>query len=113
MYKLEISTHEHAGIGIVSLVGEIDAATAPILEMELIPLAQQYNRLILDLSAVRSISSIGLRKILMLYRTIKIHNGQILLAGMSESLRNIMWASGFLNYFIVAESLEMGIAAFE
>lgn len=113
MYKLEISTNEHAGIGIVSLLGEIDAQTAPILELELMPILRRYNRLILDLTAVQSVSSVGLRKILMIYRYIKFHNGQILLAGMSESLRNIMWAAGFLNYFIVAESLEMGLAAFE
>jgi anti-sigma B factor antagonist len=113
MYTLEISTNEHAGIGVVSLVGEIDANTAPILEMELLPIARRYDRIILDLSAVKAVSSLGLRKILMLYRTIKVHDGQILIAGMNGSLRSIMWAAGFLNYFIVAESLEMGLAAFE
>lgn len=113
MYTLEISTNEHAGIGVVSLVGEIDANTAPILEMELLPIARRFSRIILDLSAVKAVSSLGLRKILMLYRTIKVHDGQILIAGMNESLRSIMWAAGFLNYFIVAESLEMGLAAFE
>ncbi len=113
MYKLEISTHENAGIGVVSLLGEIDAETAPILELEMVPITRRYSRLILDLSAVKSISSVGLRKILMIYRQVKFHNGQILLAGMSEPLRNIMWAAGFLNYFIVAETLEMGLAAFE
>ncbi|MBL7990477.1 MAG: STAS domain-containing protein, partial [Candidatus Kapabacteria bacterium] len=113
MYALEISTSEYAGIGIVSLLGEIDANTAPVLELELLPIARKYNRIVLDLSAVKSVSSVGLRKILMLYRMIKVHDGQILIAGMNDDLRSIMWAAGFLNYFIVAESVQMGLAAFE
>jgi anti-sigma B factor antagonist len=113
MYTLEINTAEKNGVFIVSLVGEIDANTAPILEAELLPIAQRHDRLILDVSGVQSVSSVGLRKILMLYRNIKVHNGQILLAGMNESLRSIMWSAGFLNYFIVAESLDMALAAFD
>lgn len=112
-YALEISTSEHKGIAIVSLVGEITAETAPILESEILPQARRFHRIVLDVSGVHTVSSIGLRKILMLYRAVKLHDGQVLLAGMNDALRRVMWAAGFLNYFIIAESLEMALAAYE
>jgi anti-sigma B factor antagonist len=113
MYALEISTSEHNGVAIISLAGEINADTAPILESEILPQARRYNRLILDLAGVNAVSSIGLRKILMVYRAVKVHNGQVLLIGMNDALQGVMWAAGFLNYFITAESLEMALAAFD
>lgn len=112
-YALEISTSEHNGIAIVSLAGEITSETAPILESEVLPQARRYNRLVLDVTGVHAVSSIGLRKILMLYRAVKVHDGQVLLAGMNDTLRRVMWAAGFLNYFIIAESLEMALAAYD
>jgi anti-sigma B factor antagonist len=113
MYALEISTSERNGVAVISLAGEINSDTAPILESEILPQVRRYNRVILDLAGIHTVSSIGLRKILMLYRAVKVNNGQVLLVGMNDALRGVMWAAGFLNYFIIAESLEMALAAFD
>lgn len=113
MYALEIQTSSKNGVGIISLSGEINAETAPILESEILPQARKYNKIILDISGIHTVSSIGLRKILMLYRAVKVHDGQVLLAGMNDTLRRVMWAAGFLNYFIIAETLDMALAAYE
>jgi anti-sigma B factor antagonist len=113
MYALEISSTQQNGVIIIRLIGDINSDTAPILESELLSQARKHHRIILDISGVINVSSIGFRKILMLYRNVRVHNGQVLLAGMSEDLRRVMWASGFLNYFIVAETVEMGLAAYE
>ena len=112
-YTLEISTTEHNGVAIISLVGEIDAQSAPILESEIIPITRRYERIILDLTGIHSVSGIGLRLILMLYRRVKFRDGQILLAGINDTLRRIIWAAGFSNYFIIAESLEAALVAFD
>jgi anti-sigma B factor antagonist len=112
MDTLHITMTVHDGISIVHLSGEIDASSTRMLDEQLLPIARRAERMILDVGSVRAISSVGLREILMVYRTVKSHGGQMLITSLSDTLRNVMWATGFLNYFIVAESVEVGLAVY-
>ena len=98
-------------VTVAEISGELDAATAPLAEVQLLPLAHQGQRLLLDMSRLTYMSSAGLRIVLQLYRTITGRNGQIALAGASDYIRDTMAMTGFLTFVPTYDSLSAGLKA--
>jgi anti-sigma B factor antagonist len=68
---------------------------------------------LLDLSEVGYISSAGLRILLLAYRRAEQTGTPIALVGVSETLRDVLAATGFLRFFQVADSISDGVAALD
>jgi len=96
---------------VVRLAGEIDAASAATVQQKVLPLSVPNCRIILDMSKVAYMSSAGLRMLLSVYRQISGNKGRVVLAGMSDELKETMSMTGFLGYFTVEDTLEMGFQA--
>ena len=96
---------------VVRLDGEIDAASAATVQQKVLPLSVPNCRIILDMSKVAYMSSAGLRMLLSVYRQISGNKGRVVLAGMSDELKETMSMTGFLGYFTVKDTLEMGFQA--
>jgi len=96
---------------VVRLAGEIDAASAATVQQKVLPLSVPNCRIILDMSKVAYMSSAGLRMLLSVYRQISGNKGRVVLAGMSDELKETMSMTGFLGYFTVKDTLEMGFQA--
>ncbi len=109
---IEINTETIQQVSVVRLVGEIDAASAAVVQQKVLPLSVPGCQIILDLSQVAYMSSAGLRMLLSVYRQISGNQGRIVLVGLSEELRDTMSMTGFLGYFSVQETLETGLQAF-
>ena len=113
----EAIVNEHATnstidqVSIVELVGDIDGSTASIVQEQVLPLAQADSRILLDLTQVPYMSSAGLRMLLSVYRQISSHNGQVILVGLSEEIRDTMSITGFLDFFTTRETLDTGLEA--
>ena len=58
--------------------------------------------MIVDLTAVPYMSSAGLRTMLLLYRQAQCSDATVALVGLSDNLRSMMQATGFLDFFVVA-----------
>jgi anti-sigma B factor antagonist len=56
-----VTTKEHEGIPVVVAHGEIDIASAPILEAELVSIPDDVPTLVIDLSGVTFLDSSGLK----------------------------------------------------
>ncbi len=56
-------------------------------------------------------SSAGLRMLLIVYRNFTWKEGKLLLAGLPQSLKKAMTDTGFLQEFVLADTVEEGVAA--
>ncbi|MBW4578370.1 MAG: anti-sigma factor antagonist [Tildeniella nuda ZEHNDER 1965/U140] len=98
-------------VAIVELIGDIDGSTASTVQEQVLPLAQTGGRILLDLTQVPYMSSAGLRMLLSVYRQISSHNGQVILVGVSEEIRDTMSITGFLDFFTTRDTLDSGLEA--
>jgi anti-sigma B factor antagonist len=95
---------------VVELSGRIDSSASGGLEEVLEDLIQSEKNLIVDLSGVYFISSQGMRVLLNAEKQIARENGQLILAGLSGNVREVLSMIGFLEYFEIldADSDELG-----
>lgn len=111
MGRLRITTEVVDTVAVVSVIGDLDARTAPTAQRGLVSAMPEKTPVLLDLTEVRYISSAGLRTMLMVYRQAQRTGTPIALVGVSDALRAVLSATGFLRFFDVADSLTAGIAA--
>ena len=98
-------------VTVIALAGELDGKTAPVAQNEVLPLAEPGCKLLIDMSKVPYMSSAGLRMMLLIYRQVTASNGQSVLVGLSEEIKDTMEVTGFLDYFEVRDSYEAGLEA--
>jgi|RhiMetdeSRZDD1v2_1073273.scaffolds.fasta_scaffold410377_2 anti-sigma B factor antagonist len=108
---MEINVKSIAQVTVVEIVGDIDSNTAPQAQEQVLPLAQQGTRILLDMSGVEYMSSAGLRMLLSMYRQISRQNGGIVLVGLNEEIKDTMAITGFLNFFITRDTVDEGLQA--
>ena len=110
MIEINVETLQQADI--IRLIGEIDAASAAVVQQKVMPLSVPGCKLVLDLTNVAYMSSAGLRMLLSVYRQISGNQGRIVLVGLSDELKDTMSMTGFLGYFTVCDSLDAGLQTF-
>jgi anti-sigma B factor antagonist len=108
--NINVKTIRH--VSVVEIAGELDAKTAPGAEEQILLLVQPGCRIIVDMTRVPYMSSAGLRMCLVLHRKIASNDGRIALMGLSEEIRDTMDITGFLNRFMICDTLEAGLEAF-
>lgn len=109
---MDIQINQQEEITLITLVGEVDASTAPKIQEEILPLAQSGTKMILDMTAVPYMSSAGLRLLLHLHRQTTANSAQLVLVGLSEELIDTMSVTGFLDFFTTRTTLSEGKEAF-
>jgi anti-sigma B factor antagonist len=95
---------------VVVLEGELDGKTAPAAQQQIVALIPDGGRIVLDMHQVGYMSSAGLRMMLLLYRQALAKGTKIALAGLSEDIRDTMSATGFLDFFVVSDTVDGGLA---
>lgn len=98
-------------ITVVNLDTRLDADAAQVIKAEVLPLAVPGCRMLLDMTGVDYMSSVGLRVLLLMYRQIDTSTGTVILAGLSDRIRDVMSMTGFLDYFTTSETRDEGIEA--
>jgi anti-sigma B factor antagonist len=100
----------HGPVTVVSLVGDLDSATAAQVQTELTGLIPDDGRMLLDLGRISYISSAGLRVLLLLYRQARQRNMRLVLADVPADMREVMAATGFIDAFVVTDTVAAGVA---
>ncbi len=100
---MDIHIETVRGVAVVTLSGQIDSNTAAAFQDEVLPLARPGQKILLDMSGVTYMSSAGLRVLLLLYRQISESQGQVVLAGLRDEIKDIMSMTGFLDFFTMFE----------
>lgn len=95
---------------LVAIEGEIDALRAPELD-EVLEKALPRERILLaiDLSAVRYISSGGLRCLLRAHKDVKRRGGEVRLFGLSQQVRKIFETAGFDRVLTIVKDQETAL----
>jgi anti-anti-sigma factor len=106
---MEVSRQEQGPVTVISLVGELDSGTAPGVHEDLRGLVFDRARVLLDMSGTSYMSSAGLRVLLLVHRDADQTGARIVLTGLSPEVGAVMAATGFLEYFAVADSVEVGL----
>ena len=93
---MDIVEKEENGVCHLLLDGRLDSNTSLILEQKLVPLCDaEGSKILVDLSSLRYISSAGLRVFLMAAKRARKRNARIVLAGMSENVKEVFDIAGF------------------
>ena len=108
---MDVQISKTGDVTVIVLEGELDGKTAPIAQNEVLPLAEPGCKLLIDMSKVPYMSSAGLRMMLLIYRKVTANNGQSVLVGLSEEIKDTMEVTGFLDYFEVRDSYDAGLEA--
>jgi anti-anti-sigma factor len=110
---MQIAKYMRGSVTVVELDGELDSVTAPASREELATLAGSGGPVLLDLSRMSYMSSAGLRVLLLVYRQARDAGAALALAGIPPMIQEVMAATGFLDFFTVAETVEAALEDLE
>ena len=97
---------------VVTPVGRVDSATAPLLDRHLAAVIGRGDvRLVVDLAGIEYISSMGLSAFLSAAKKTKAAKGSIALCGLNSRIRLVFEMSGFLRLFPVFPTVEEALRA--
>jgi len=108
---MQIEKYMRSGVTVVALDGELDSRTAPEVHATITELVPAGGSMLLDLTGVTYTTSAGLRVFLLLYRKARQQHARLALAGLSDQVRSVMAATGFLDAFTVRGTLTDGVEA--
>lgn len=96
MDELIVKSEIRKGAAVVTISGRVDSVTAGALEEQLAGIAQENNRLVLDMHGVTYLSSAGVRAIVTTLQTAQKAEGGVLLANVSEAVERVLDTVGML-----------------
>lgn len=99
---MQIIVREFRDVVVITITERIDGSTAP--EVERVLESLQYRgkyKLVVDMSQLGYISSAGYRVLLSAQRNSRRYNGEVILAGVPEQIRQSLDISGFTDYFTI------------
>jgi anti-sigma B factor antagonist len=97
------------GVTVLALVGDLDGRAAPAVRDGIADAVHDGQDLVLDLSGVHYLSSGGLRVMLLLYRRAQCLGRTVVVVGLSEEMRQVLRATGFLDFFRLAGSVRAAV----
>lgn len=105
---MDIHLRESGKVTLAELSGEIDGKSTAVAQEKLLPLVKDNCRLVLDFSRVSSMSGNGLRFLLTLRRQVP-YSGNLVLAGLPQSIKDSMAITGFLDLFTIFETQQEAV----
>ena len=108
---MRIETRKEGSAVVVSPVGRLDGAGAPVVEAELREVARgAAGRVVLDCASIAYISSAGLRALLIGAKSCLLEGGELAVAALRPDCRAVMEASGLLSILRYQETVEAALA---
>jgi anti-sigma B factor antagonist len=108
---MQLENRMQGDVMVVTLKGTLDSPTMSTAKASLDQVMQRHRKILLDLSEMPYMSSAGLRVLLLAYRCAKAADASLALARPPEDLREIMAATGFLEFFTVFDAVETAVEA--
>ena len=112
---MELSSTQVGAITVVAPRGRIDHAQAPsfqqAMQSHVAACTDGGNPLLLDFSGVDYISSVGLRALMVIARTVGAQKGKVAIAALQPTVREVFEISRFHLVLKVHDSVNAGVAA--
>jgi anti-sigma B factor antagonist len=106
----QVTIDEASEIPVVSVVGEIDAATVPLLTERLDQIPDTTSRVVIDLSETTFIDSSGLSALVACRKRLDEPDTVIHLVVTRPSIANLFAITGLLDTFAIVSTIEEAIA---
>ncbi|MBC8039431.1 MAG: STAS domain-containing protein [Opitutaceae bacterium] len=104
--QLKITAAAHGNDLVITLDGALSAGDAVAAQVELLNLsAPCTGRIVLDCTRLTYVASVGIRALLALHRNASGRSVTVTLAGVTETVRNILEVAGLLKHFTLIASL--------
>jgi anti-sigma B factor antagonist len=108
---MNVTTDSVGAVNVARLSGDLDSTSAADLHEKIMPVLLDRRPLLLDVTDVTHISDAGLRTMLVIYRQAQAVDGEVAVVGLSEELRAALTATGYLEFFHVADDVAGGLRA--
>jgi anti-anti-sigma factor len=103
---MKLTKQTNGDLTVITMTGSLDSGTAAGARADLERLLPAGGTTVLDLGQVSYMSSAGLRVLLLVYRMAQRTGTRIALTKLPEDVREIMDATGFLDFFSVLDTEE-------
>lgn len=107
---MQITEQTRDGALVVQASGRLDSSSAGALEAVLPARVQANDKVVLNLADVPYVSSAGLRVLLIGAKAARAAGHRLVLAGLSESVREVFDISGFTAIFTIEPDLDSALA---
>jgi anti-anti-sigma factor len=112
-FKLDVSERAEGDVTVVTVNGDLDAASAPGLEKKLRALVQDHRtRLALDLEGVTYIASAGFRALQSILLAARANGGELRIASVRPEVKEVFELTGFDQVLKLYDSLADAIGSF-
>ena len=108
---MQITEQTRGGALVIQATGRLDSGTAGALEAVLPARIQANDKVVLNLADVPYVSSAGLRVLLIGAKAARSGGKTLVLAGLSESVREVFDISGFTSLFTIAPDVDGALAS--
>ena len=108
---MDVTVNTVDNVTIIELNGDLDSNSAQQIQSQILTLAANHHRVLLDMSNVRYMSSAGLRLLLLIYRQVSEHVGHVGIFGLNDEVKDVMMITGFLDFFATFDTRNDGVQA--
>ncbi|MBJ7409341.1 MAG: STAS domain-containing protein [Phenylobacterium sp.] len=108
---MQIKEENRGGVLLLSVTGRLDSGTAGDLEAVLPARVQANEKIVLSLAETPYVSSAGLRVLLIGAKAARGKGHRLVLAGLSESVREVFDISGFSSIFAIEADVDSALAS--
>lgn len=107
---MDVNISEKQDAFVVSVKGRVDAVTAPELEKTISKYADSdKGKIILDFNELEYISSAGLRVVLVTAKKMKAKQGELLVSGLKDTVKDVFELSGFYLIIKIFDTVEAAL----
>lgn len=92
-------------VAVMVLSGALDSESAGEIRDKVAGQLPEHEHLVVDFSGVSCVSSASIRAMLLIYRQAQALDRTVAVVGLSPEVHNVLDATGFLDFFVVAESV--------
>ncbi len=111
---MEILTSEDQGAtACIALTGRLDIVGAEVIALPLATLAGAKQGLIIDMSGVTFIASIGIRHLVSTSKALSRRNGRLVLLNPSQTVVEVLTTSGLTDLLPIVRSASEAVAALD
>jgi anti-sigma B factor antagonist len=96
-------------VTVATITGKVDGQTVLELQRRVLESFATTRRGVLDVTGVGYMSSAGFRLLLLAHRTLVGKGGRLALVGLADEIRDTMEMTGFLQFFLLSDSLSQAL----
>ncbi len=106
MAEAQFSLRMDGSIGILGIIGSLDAHSTPQFDKQMKSFLAKSKKLILDMKQVDYIATAGLGVLIASFNEAKTAGGNIILINMPDKIKKVFETMGFTKVLKIADSLD-------